>query len=236
MFNPIFHWAWHPSWYLWPIYLGNYSRFIYLSDFVSQNGGVLEHLRSSLFTPPIFVSLGHFWSLCVEEQFYLAWPFVVFFVKDRIRLRNLCLAVFLITPFLRLLCVYTLPAAMLDNEFLYRFTPLRIDALLLGGFIALCLRGPETERIVRLAKPVVLSILGLFVFIEAGLPLFTHAIGRPDANVRPSPTVERALRPARHDAVVAGHPAQGPLRRRVVEDEVVPGRAGRACYGCWRQA
>jgi peptidoglycan/LPS O-acetylase OafA/YrhL len=183
MFNPIFHWAWHPSWYLWPLYLGNYSRFIYLSDFVSQNGGVLEHLRSSLFTPPIFVPLGHFWSLCVEEQFYLAWPFVVFFVKDRIRLRNLCVAVFLITPFLRLLCIYTLPAAMLDNEFLYRFTPLRIDALLLGGFIALCLRGPETERIVRLAKPVVLSILGLFVFIEAGLLLFTHAIGRPDANV-----------------------------------------------------
>ncbi|RYZ87938.1 MAG: acyltransferase, partial [Proteobacteria bacterium] len=27
--------------------------------------------------------LGHFWSLAVEEQFYLCWPFVVFYVAER---------------------------------------------------------------------------------------------------------------------------------------------------------
>ena len=34
------------------------------------------------FRPASFVNLNHFWSLAVEEQFYFAWPLIVFFVRD----------------------------------------------------------------------------------------------------------------------------------------------------------
>ena len=47
LLTPIFHWIWHPVWILWPLYLGNYGRFIWLGDWM-QGTGVLDHLRSSL--------------------------------------------------------------------------------------------------------------------------------------------------------------------------------------------
>jgi peptidoglycan/LPS O-acetylase OafA/YrhL len=160
--TPVFHWVWHPVWILWPLYLGNYGRFIWLNDWM-QGTGVLDHLRSSLpFRNPFFLFFGHFWSLCVEEQFYLVWPLLVFAIKDRARLRNLCLAVCVLGLGLRIACVFLMPQDYLTADFLYRITPLRADALLMGGALALMLRGPEAARLYRI-KP-----LALGFFVAAG--------------------------------------------------------------------
>jgi peptidoglycan/LPS O-acetylase OafA/YrhL len=181
--TPIFHWVWYRGWYLWPVYLGNYARFLFLGKFLNDQD-LFDTLRSTLpVTPRFALLIGHFWSLCVEEQFYLVWPFVVYFIKDRVRLRNLCLGVVLITPLLRLLCVFILPTDLLKADLLYRFTPLRIDALLLGAFVALCLRGPESNRIARLGRPVVVSVSLVFALIVAASFLFTHHAPSPDARV-----------------------------------------------------
>jgi peptidoglycan/LPS O-acetylase OafA/YrhL len=171
---PVFHWIWFRGCYLWPLYLGNYDRFLFVGDY-QRNASLFNTLNSSLpVSPPYSLQFVHFWTLCVEEQFYLVWPLVVFLVKDRIHLRNLCAAVVILVPLLRLLCVRTLPAPLLQAHFLYMFTPLRIDALLLGGFIALCLRGPEAELLFRLARPLVLSLPAAFVLVEAGTLIFAH--------------------------------------------------------------
>jgi peptidoglycan/LPS O-acetylase OafA/YrhL len=163
--DPIFHWVRHPSWYLWPLYLENYGRFIWLSDFL-KGTGILDHLRSSLpFHPPFFMRLGHFWSLAVEEQFYLLWPMVVYFIKDRVKLRNTCVAICLLSLAARIACAFMVPQRYLDAELLYRLTPLRADALLLGGLIALMLRGPEARFLKKAAQPVLyLFVIGFIVF------------------------------------------------------------------------
>ena len=175
--EPIFHWVWHPVWYLWPIYLGNYGRFLWPDQFQSTPI-VIDHLLSGRhrFNPPLILYLGHFWSLCVEEQFYLAWPFVVFLVKDRVKLRNLCVAVFVTVFFARIACVLYLPENLLAAGFIERFTPLRVDALLLGGFVALCLRGPEARRIERFALPAMWISVCAFAALQVFSLATTHRL------------------------------------------------------------
>jgi peptidoglycan/LPS O-acetylase OafA/YrhL len=164
---PIYHWRTHPALWLWPAYLGNYARFLWSAAY-APNATIYEVLTPTTHVAPnAYYILDHLWSLCVEEQFYLVWPLIVFLIKDRIRLRNLCIAVAVMLPLLRLLCLHTIPAALINSEFLYRITPLRADSLLLGGALALALRGPEATRIYALARPCLLALLALFAIIEA---------------------------------------------------------------------
>ena len=178
---PVFHWVFHPIWYLWPLYLENYGRFVWVHD-LQTNPYALDHLLSArrhFANPPLVFYLGHFWSLCVEEQFYLAWPLVVFLVKDRVRLRNVCAAALLVGLAARILCVLFVPRELLEAGFLERFTPLRVDTLLLGGFVALCLRGPEAATLARFAKPVMWTVAGAFVAMEAYYVAFTGSLFNP---------------------------------------------------------
>jgi len=151
---PVMHWRWNSYWLAWPLYLGNFLRF--LSPAATVWRSPLEyaadaHLTSQLF-PHSELYLGHLWSLCVEEQFYLFWPFVVFFVRDRRKLIALCTAAVVLGPLLRLLLQARAPGWMVNNELLYRFTPAQLDALLLGGLVALLWRGPARGHMVRVAR------------------------------------------------------------------------------------
>lgn len=104
----------------------------------------------------------HFWSLAIEEQFYLAWPFAVYLL-DRRRLMMLALAMCLGAPLLR-------AAALLlgaGEAFVYVLTPLRVDPLAAGAFVALAMRGPG--GIEALAGPArrtaVLALAGLLLIV-----------------------------------------------------------------------
>lgn len=81
-------------------------------------------------------ALIHFWSLAVEEQFYLVWPLAIRHVKHPL---NFCLAV----GALSLLTRIALLATHLPADALYMWTPCRMDALALGGAVAALL---ETGR------------------------------------------------------------------------------------------
>lgn len=170
--TPLVHWKITWAWMVWPAYLGNYARFFHpykylsplqmLADF--QPTGTLAGHHIKLF-------LGHFWSLCVEEQFYLFWPWMVFGVRDRKRLAWLCALSLPVCLALRIVARHLLPHWTLHNEILYRVTPFRLDALLLGGLLALLLRGPHRDRYLRLARrlfPAAAAILLLVLLVRPG--------------------------------------------------------------------
>lgn len=152
LLTPLMRWGWNLTWAYWPFYAENYIRFIHFHRFVSS-GSTLEALSSPVpfLRRPVQLYLGHFWSLGVEEQFYLGWPLVVFAAKERIRLRNICLAVVIAMPFVRFVLSLFLSDTVKSLEFFYRVTPLRIDALLMGGLLALVIRGPEIQLLRRIA-------------------------------------------------------------------------------------
>ena len=74
--TPIFHYMWRPAQMFFLVYLGNIPANwdFSLYDVMSANH------------PTARVTIGHFWSLCVEEQFYVIWPVLVWLVRDRMKL------------------------------------------------------------------------------------------------------------------------------------------------------
>ena len=101
------------------------------------------------------VSISHFWSLAVEEQFYLLWPAVVFLTRERIT-RWLCVAVAIAAPLLRL----ALALNGAEWSATYAWTPSRADGLVLGSLLAFVY---VSERFRRRALP--LSIAALLVTV-----------------------------------------------------------------------
>jgi peptidoglycan/LPS O-acetylase OafA/YrhL len=87
---------------------------------------------------------GHFWSLAVEEQFYLLWPFVVLLCRPG-RLLWACGAAVLTALVVRVL----LFLAHFPHETLYMFTVCRMDALALGAAVAALIRIPPALEWLR---------------------------------------------------------------------------------------
>ncbi|HSB95662.1 MAG TPA: acyltransferase [Spongiibacteraceae bacterium] len=81
--------------------------------------------------------LSHFWSLAVEEQFYLMWPLAVIALSPR-ALSRLCLILVVSAPIARAVMIHN------DLEFAtwaaYEFTFSRWDALAIGALLALVIR------------------------------------------------------------------------------------------------
>lgn len=134
-------------------------------------------------------STPHFWSLAVEEQFYLAWPLLIALCPPR-RLAFACLTVAAVSVVLRLVLLAngTAPLAI------YTLTPTRMDSLALGGALAVARRSdslwrlikPSARRIAQLPAAAWIGIIGSGVLGMALLdPVADHnapamqAIGFP---------------------------------------------------------
>jgi len=73
------------------------------------------------------------WSLAVEEQFYIFWPFAVYFLSVR-SLRNLSLLLIVAAPLLRAVCLFG------EHWPIYTLTPFRMDLLASGALLNLTWR------------------------------------------------------------------------------------------------
>jgi peptidoglycan/LPS O-acetylase OafA/YrhL len=113
---------------------------------------VIQAIEGDLAASPAYTA--HFWSLAVEEQFYLLWPIVIFAFPRR-RAMLICLACLVGSPLVRL------ALALAGNPVgAYVLMPARMDALGLGALIALAARGPNGLSALRKSAPAVAAISG----------------------------------------------------------------------------
>lgn len=132
----------------------------YLSNYLSViDGASVPH------------GLNHFWTLAIEEQFYLIWPAVVLLTSKK---------------WLRIICLLMLPAGFLFRVWLmttdyahtggYVLTPARMGTLAVGAWLAVALRDSSTRKGIERAAPAVLI----------GSAILLVAINLPDVRMRGS--------------------------------------------------
>ncbi len=126
--------------------------------FYASNIGVM--LKGEWLNSPTWVGLGHFWSLAVEEQFYLFWPLIVLWAKPQ-ELAKLCWVLVLSSPIILLIVYYFFgPLAI------YVSTPGRLGELGGGAGLALLWRNPTAwQKLVRWIKPS-LILFGTILLLE----------------------------------------------------------------------
>jgi peptidoglycan/LPS O-acetylase OafA/YrhL len=105
-------------------------------------------------------TVGHFWSLAIEEQFYLLWPLVIFLSSHK-QARRIALFAVVLSPVARGIALF----AGVSGSSIYHFTPFRLDGLATGAFIALSMRDSEArgqlDRFSRIAGGVSLAVAAL---------------------------------------------------------------------------
>jgi peptidoglycan/LPS O-acetylase OafA/YrhL len=106
--------------------------------------------------------LNHFWTLAVEEQFYLVWPALVLLVSSK-RLRTICL---LLIPFALVFRLYLMTTPY-SHTAGYVLTPARIGTLALGAWLASAMREPGLRlQVERFAPRVFVGALALLLALN----------------------------------------------------------------------
>jgi len=111
-------------------------------------------------TGDIGLYLSHIWSLCVEEQFYLLWPFLLMLVKPRYHLQLIIATIIGAVAFR--LFLYTIDFSN-HSIYNYRMMPACMDALGLGGLLAY----------LKLYKPAILNTILKFSLLSI-LPIILY--------------------------------------------------------------
>ena len=151
---------------------------------------------------PLESLAGHLWSIALEEQFYLLWPLLVLLIRDR---RRLILAASTLATIALVLRITLIALGRAGHyavyEYTYKTLPCRMDGLLLGGVLALLLRGPARGRALRLAPYLFLPstlILAGFALREHGLDwrtsVFVNSAGYSVAAIASTSLIALTLR------------------------------------------
>lgn len=175
---------------IFPLYYGVIAVLLLLTPVLHFAWGamlpmLLLYLQNTGFVVPLDsyrlahnVNLNPYWSLAVEEQFYLVWPLVVFMVRDVGRLAKVAFALSGIALLLRIVLV----VAGVSPWFVYCFTACRADTLLLGGALALLLRSPQPglrKSVVRWTPA--LALAAALALIAIAIPL--HGLDWKDSRL-----------------------------------------------------
>ena len=111
-------------------------------------------------------ALNHFWSLAVEEQFYLIWPIIVALLKDAKRLLIFCLTLLFIVIIFRF-HIGNNTSIYSNYNWIFLFT--RIDGILLGATVAL---------ILKINPNIITKYFTLLILFLAGINFFVYYINK----------------------------------------------------------
>jgi peptidoglycan/LPS O-acetylase OafA/YrhL len=113
--------------------------------------------------------VSHFWTLAIEEHFYLMWPLIVRFAS-----RRTAIWIAIALSVLALSCRIVLAFTTSNDLWAHVFTPCRLDTLCIGAAFALWVRGPEGWSVLRHAVKglplLVVAMLALKLFPSQGTP------------------------------------------------------------------
>jgi peptidoglycan/LPS O-acetylase OafA/YrhL len=112
------------------------------------------------------------WSVAIEEQFYLVWPWVVRLLSPA-RIRSLCLGMLALALATRALLV----AGGVHHPGIWCNTFARLDPIALGALLAIVLRGraPDLSRAARWA--LIAAALGTIVLVAHFVPVDAPVLG-----------------------------------------------------------
>ena len=139
------HWSW--NWH-------TLGFFFYLQNFTRH---------SSLYLLGGRINTAHFWSLAVEEHFYLIWPLVVWLCSSREQLLKCCYAILIMCFAVRVAWPLFGPYGF-PIQLAYTSTLTRVDAIICGAIVALLTDEYDiTEWMKRTAAAVI--VIGVAILL-----------------------------------------------------------------------
>lgn len=158
---------------IFPLYYGYLVLIFLIVPILDPHPPEPNHIWSWTFMNNVLMSRGgwealpahttHLWSLAVEEQFYLFWPLIVFWL-DRDQLIRLCVAAFGLAIFARLFFALTTGEGVAG----YALLPSRLDPLAAGALLAALSRTPSaTVHLRRFMAPAAVGATVVLVGLGA---------------------------------------------------------------------
>ncbi|MEG9436768.1 acyltransferase [Edaphobacter sp. HDX4] len=130
--TPVLHLQWQ---------LGHLSYLFYCQNIAVDLNPSLSHVPPAL-------NLEHFWSLAVEEQFYMLWPLTIFLLRDPRKIIRSSLSTIAVGLLARCILLLVFPSEKI-MEWIYNGLPTHADGLLMGAVFAASIRIWSLDEILR---------------------------------------------------------------------------------------
>lgn len=144
--------------------IGSHWRIGHLS-FLFYVGYPVALVIPSLVAIPLHIT--HLWSLCIEEQFYAIWPWIIAKEQNPI---IACVVAGAVAPLLRV----AIWALGWNQDWSYAFLLCRTDALAVGAAIALLIRGGRKNSLQRWAPITFALAAGILITIFVSRRTMSH--------------------------------------------------------------